>query len=206
MDLVLKHGRHRTGTVVGRLDPRGARRNAIIKLLRTKGSPVSHTAPDAHGFFVFADVRPGRYRLAAAAPGYGPDLTPPFDVPPGRTVERNLALARDPHAADATASGRVLRIGGGPVASAAVALIPSRLHRVPRGFYRITFSIADGEYLLCHVRPGRYTLVAWKRDLAPFVQRIELHRRELLHLDPVLTAGPFDPAGVGPWSAPTDPH
>ncbi len=174
-----------TGVVFGRLSPRSARARAVVQLLTGDGEPVAHVQPDGQtGFYLFHPLRPGRYRLAAASPGFETFLGGCFRVRPGGVARQDIELMRETNADRATFGGHVLTAGHLPVAGAGVALVPAG-GRAPDRTY-VTTSIADGEYLLCGVRPGDYLLLSWKPGFTPHQERLRLRRAERVQRDVVL--------------------
>src|ERR1051325_11589148 len=77
-------------------DPRGpAIAGASVDLIRD-GADAAHAATDARGSFHFADVRPGRYQIRAAAPGFETRTSGQVFVGAGALVTLDVTLAIGP--------------------------------------------------------------------------------------------------------------
>ena len=184
-DLTLRPPPPHPAVIFGILCPRDARARAVVKLLTGSGAPINHVRPDpVTGVYLFDSVRPGSYRLAVASPGFETFLGSRFHVRHGAAVRRDIRLVRRKHAEGATLAGRVETIAGQPLPNAGVVLV-SDGDRMPCRTY-VTMSIADGEYVLCGVRPGTYVLLAWKRGFVPQQECLLLRRGEHAQRDIVL--------------------
>jgi hypothetical protein len=108
-----------TGGVVGRVTDARTGRPVVsfVARLQGQGSPVSRRFISATGRYHLADLRPGRYELSLAAPGYAPVFHERLGVIGGADIPADAAL--EP-AGEVT--GHVVDRAGRPLAGASVRL------------------------------------------------------------------------------------
>jgi len=87
-------GQTATGEVNGTVtDPNGAVVNgAMAKLVNQATNIETQVRPNQNGYFVFVNVKPGRYILRIEAQGFKTAHTAPFDVGVNQTITQNVAL------------------------------------------------------------------------------------------------------------------
>jgi protocatechuate 3,4-dioxygenase beta subunit len=154
-----------TGAIRGRTQEPGGQPvgSAWVTVERAEsaGSGVASRAVDGDGHFEVKGVAAGSYRLRIWANGYAQVTTEPFTL----AVEesRDLGVVIVPRGADL--AGRVTDDAGQPVENATIALKDAG----GRAVY--TFSLfttgSDGRYTVQGIVPGRYTVSAEARGLAP---------------------------------------
>lgn len=135
--------------------------NLFISLRSDKGA-LHRSEIGANGNFSLSRLPPGRYELTAgsreyiaayvATPG-GEHLPLTIDIPPGETVNLNVALTRAVSAIDGSVES-----GGAPQVGAFVLLMPR--DPAQRWAYRVDQTDSDGTFRLAAIPSGDYFLIA----------------------------------------------
>jgi protocatechuate 3,4-dioxygenase beta subunit len=161
-----------TGAIRGRCQEPGGQAVGsawvTVEKAETGGSGVASRAVDGDGHFEVKGVAAGSYRLRIWANGYAQVTTDPFTLAAEET--RDLGAVIVPRGADL--AGRVTDDAGQPVENATIALKDSS----GRAVY--TFSLfttgSDGRYTVQGIVPGRYTVSAEARGLAPNKKTVDV--------------------------------
>lgn len=162
------------GQISGRvIDARTDKPLAAFRVNLTPTTAMAATAQSksysgvADGRFVFPEVPPGEWRVAAEAPGYAHAYSPVVRLAAGQMVG-DIVIALQP---GATISGVVLNDRNEPVPKAAVAMIPSELEHLtaagapPAGAATVTDD--RGAFTLAPIPTGLISLRATHPDYAP---------------------------------------
>jgi len=134
-----------------------------LVVARAEGGAAAQTRTNARGRYLFENLRPGEYRVRAAARGYEPaDFPRPVPVREGQVTENidfRLAPVQNPD--PGAIRGRVVdRRTGEPIRGARVMAHGRHGRRAAR-------TNEQGEYLLRGLRPGEYRVSARARHHLP---------------------------------------
>ena len=132
--------------------------NAMVKILTTTGEPVDHSFTNTDGFADSIRLPAGTYMVVASAPGYITSTPEVVNLPSVNTVLLDISLVPDPRVQKNTLFGLILDDQtGNRIGSATVILTDSESQTVAT-----TQTDSDGEYLLCLIDNGAYTITAEK--------------------------------------------
>jgi hypothetical protein len=130
--------------------------NASVQILTSSGDPVDSQFTNALGQSTSKQLNTGIYQVVAAAPGYLTSDPVTANLTGAACVAVSIALTTDPRATLNTIYGLVLdQVSGSRLTNATVALIDSLSQIVAS-----TLTNSEGQYLLCEISNGSYTLSA----------------------------------------------
>jgi len=137
--------------------------NAMVKVLSTSGDPIDHSFTNTEGFTNSIRLSAGTYIVTASAPGYITSTPVVVNLPSLNTVLLTISLEPDPRTAKNSLFGLVLdQQTGNPIGSSTVVLTDSEEQTIAT-----TQTDSDGEYLLCLIENGSYTITAEKTGYQP---------------------------------------
>lgn len=132
--------------------------NATVKLLTPSGSPVAHATTTAEGFYSIVFVPPASYQVVGIAPGFAVSVPTFVTLPPRQTLQVDISLTADPRTQLSNLYGLVIdTVSGGRISTAQVTLTAS-----DESISAVTISNSDGQYLLCALSNGSYSISAAK--------------------------------------------
>ncbi len=150
---------------------------AVVALSRSY-KPMMHTITDHRGNFVFKNnLPPGEYRIVATAEGYRVSRFYSLFIAHKRPVSMVIWLQASDMKNHATVYGIVYDEANSGLANADVNILNGNK---PENRVAVTRTIADGQYLIYGLKPGKYWLSASKKGyFLPQKAWIELTANEI---------------------------
>lgn len=129
---------------------------AVVKIMDSDYTPLSHVITSSDGSYIFSPFPPGNnYHIFASVTGYSLATIEPFSLLSNQTVVKNIVATEDETLLKSFIAGDIFDLSGNPISGAVVELysIDSEGNEILEG---LAFTNEYGQYVFREIEIGEY--------------------------------------------------